>query len=59
MFDKLSTMKVKPALSVQHQHLMGVAEAILSDRAAIRPLPGSEIRIRDTTWERHYDALGG
>ena len=58
MSNKLNTIKVKHALFWERQLLKGAAD-VFGDRSAAKPLPGSEIRIRDTTWERHYDALGG
>lgn len=58
MSNKLSTIKVKHALFWERQLLKGAAE-VFGDRSAAKPLPGSEIRIRDNGWESHYDALGG
>lgn len=58
MSNKLSTIKVKHALFWERQLLKGAAD-VFGDRTAAKPLPGSEIRIRDGGWESHYDALGG
>lgn len=58
MFDKLSTIKIRPAWLASRVP-MGRPAQLMGDRTAIRAQPGAEIRIRDTAWEDHYDALGG
>lgn len=58
MSNKLNTIKVKRALFWERQLLKCTAD-VFGDRSTVKPRPGSEIRIRDTGWESHYDALGG